>query len=262
MAPEKQEPTGGLHFGDLQLGLKTIADDQTSLSSSCVTRKLLSSAQLSLASTSSYCSSLSSSSSFSSLSSLGLDADKNAAPEEEKEEEEEEEACWGTYGTRDGFRKFPPPISIPRVLMRKYNEDGRLVIQVVTIKHHEFLWSHRSNGRLTLKSIHMHINSPDVVKKEREEDGKITNLIPPSPSSQQLLFSKDEDEDGDEDDIRRILYKQINPRRKRAANEVRQKYSMGGESASSMPESTMMGNGCFMNRRSAASLMFQIPVKS
>ncbi|XP_022751001.1 uncharacterized protein LOC111299807 [Durio zibethinus] len=61
-------------------------------------------------------------------------------------------------------REFPPPIPslartdnlpshMPWVLKRYYTSDGRLILKEEKVRHHEYFWAHRSNGRLTLHLV-------------------------------------------------------------------------------------------------------------
>ncbi|XP_058092133.1 uncharacterized protein LOC131238022 [Magnolia sinica] len=88
----------------------------------------------------------------------------------EKEKEEKPRAVFhGRYRRRRSFqeeKEYPPPIPLlartgnlpchmPWVLKRSYIDNGRLIIQEVKVKHHEFFRAHRANGRLTLQIVQL-----------------------------------------------------------------------------------------------------------
>ncbi|XP_059285842.1 protein FANTASTIC FOUR 1-like [Lycium ferocissimum] len=83
-------------------------------------------------------------------------------------------------------KEYPPPIpclvhtenypyskiKMPWV-MKRYTEDGRLIIKEEKVKHYEYLEAHRSDGRLTLRLI---------------------------PLNNEVLRTHDDDDDDDDDD--------------------------------------------------------------
>ncbi|KAJ8471688.1 hypothetical protein OPV22_026031 [Ensete ventricosum] len=145
------------------LGLKTIADASLDRprESNCVNRSFVASSR-------SPCLPPPSSAEDDKAMDLGQDGGDDA---EEDVVEDDDGACWATYGRRRPGRRFPPPIPLlartgkltcrlPWVLKRTYEDDGRLVIQEVRVKHHEYFRACRRDGRLTLQLVELADHQP------------------------------------------------------------------------------------------------------
>ncbi|XXG39077.1 hypothetical protein AAC387_Pa01g0130 [Persea americana] len=145
------------------------------------------------------------------------ETDKNGNDNAESEEEEEE--ATDTHGTHERIcqriyphqlshrrrrrrsskeREFPPPIPflartgnlpchMPWV-MRRIRDNGRLVIQEVLVKHHEFFRTHRTNGRLTLQLMHL-------------DESVLFNRIPPITPLHLQSEDENENKDPSPDDV-------------------------------------------------------------
>ncbi|ERM94254.1 uncharacterized protein DDB_G0284459 [Amborella trichopoda] len=86
---------------------------------------------------------------------------------------------------------FPPPIPslartgnqpchTPWVLKRFYKNDGRLVIQEIKVKHHEYFKANRSDGRLTLRLVQLDPDKPGL--EPSLDSGLSPRTSSPSPS--------------------------------------------------------------------------------
>ena len=96
-------------------------------------------------------------------------------------------------------REFPPPIPwlaqtgnllshMPWVMKRYHTSDGRLIIRVEKVKHHEYFRAHRANGRLTLHLIPM---DDDFYEEENQE----------AEAEEDDEGNADDDEKGEEEEI-------------------------------------------------------------
>ncbi|XP_045813506.1 uncharacterized protein LOC123907336 [Trifolium pratense] len=90
---------------------------------------------------------------------------------------------------KDKKREFPPPIhclaqienhaSLMRyALTRYYTNEGRLIIKEEKL-HHEYIQSHRENGRLTLQLVSLD-NEDDEEEEQDEQEEELASL-PTSP---------------------------------------------------------------------------------
>ncbi|CAN6455781.1 unnamed protein product [Victoria cruziana] len=81
-----------------------------------------------------------------------------------------------TTTRRSPARLFPPPLpSIsrrdgPRLQMKPYRQDGRLVLQAVAVPSHNYLQAQRQGGRLLLSFIPTHQQRKEETEEEEEED--------------------------------------------------------------------------------------------
>ncbi|CAL9196175.1 unnamed protein product [Musa hybrid cultivar] len=171
------------------LGLKTIADASFDgpRESNCVKRSFVASSR-------SPCLPPPSSAEVGKAMGRGEDGDDDA---EEDVVEDDDGACWATYGRRRLGRRFPPPIPLlartgkltcrlPWVLKRTYEDDGRLVIQEVRVKHHEYFRARRRDGRLTLQLVKLDDHQPteeDIVVDTDKTQDTSSSLSSSSSSS-------------------------------------------------------------------------------
>ncbi|XP_060171300.1 uncharacterized protein LOC132602477 [Lycium barbarum] len=84
-------------------------------------------------------------------------------------------------------KEYPPPIpcllhtenypyskiKMPWV-MKRYTEDGRLIIKEEKVKHYEYLEAHRSDGRLTLRLIPL---NNEVLRTHDDDDDSENELV-------------------------------------------------------------------------------------
>ncbi|XXG61290.1 hypothetical protein AAC387_Pa04g2986 [Persea americana] len=85
----------------------------------------------------------------------------------------------------DDAKHFPPPMPLlthsgslpahmPWFFKRSYTDNGRLVLQEVKAKHHQFFCARRVNGRLTLRLMHSSECSPrkpdDLIEEDEDEE--------------------------------------------------------------------------------------------
>ncbi|XP_031282233.1 uncharacterized protein LOC116140796 [Pistacia vera] len=86
-------------------------------------------------------------------------------------------------------KEFPPPISLlartenqpshmPFVLKRYNTNDGRLILRMVRVRHHEYFKAYRSNGHLTLQLVPLDddvLPHPFADENENEIDDQYCN---------------------------------------------------------------------------------------
>ncbi|KAL2489236.1 uncharacterized protein Fot_42571 [Forsythia ovata] len=67
-------------------------------------------------------------------------------------------------------KEYPPPIS-PWMMKKYCTGDGRLIIEDVKVKSHEYFQAHRANGRLVLNLVTLYDDVLEHAGDEEDMDG-------------------------------------------------------------------------------------------